>query len=130
MAKLQPLHPTVPLTAFNRGKASKIFAEVKKSGPTVVLKNNEPECVLLSPDDYNALIERVCDAELLHTAEERLKDYDPAKTIPFEEVAARNGIELATPNKTTKKTLDDARIGKDMSRPIGTVDELWNDLNT
>ncbi len=96
MVNLQPLHPTVPLTAFNRGKASKIFAEVKKSGPTIVLKNNEPECVLLSPDDYNALIERVYDAELLHTAEERLKDYNPAKTVPFEEVAAKNGIDLSS----------------------------------
>lgn len=95
MAYLQPLHPTVPLTAFNRGKASKIFADVKKSGVTVVLKNNEPECVLLSPEDYNALIERIYDAELLRTAEERLKNYTPEDTIPFEEVAAKNGIALA-----------------------------------
>ena len=62
---------------------------------TVVLKNNEPECVLLSPEDYNALIERVYDAELLRTAEERLKNYTPENTIPFEEVAAKNGIDLA-----------------------------------
>lgn len=96
MAYLQPLHPTVPLTAFNRGKASKIFSDVKKCGMTVVMKNNEPECVLLSPDDYNALIERLCDAELLRTAEERLKDYNPANTVSFEEVAKKNGIDLDT----------------------------------
>lgn len=51
-----------------------------------MMKNNPPECVLLSPDDYNA--------ELLRTAAERLKHYDPADTIPFEKVAAQNGIDL------------------------------------
>lgn len=96
MAYLQPLHPTVSLTAFNRGKASKIFSDVKKAGATVVMKNNKPECVLLSPDDYNALLERLCDAELLRTAAERLKNYNPADTIPFEKVAAKNGIDLNT----------------------------------
>ncbi|WP_019543721.1 hypothetical protein [Selenomonas bovis] len=38
--------------------------------------------------------ERVCDDELLHAAAERLKNYNPANTIPFEKVAAKNGIYL------------------------------------
>ncbi len=62
MAQIRPLHPTDPITAFNRGQAGKIFSNVKQSGMTVVMKNNEPECVLLSPADYNALVERL-DAE-------------------------------------------------------------------
>lgn len=40
------LESTVPISQFNRGLAGKID-----------MKNNEPECVLLSPDDYIALID-------------------------------------------------------------------------
>ena len=40
-------------------------------------------------------IEHVYDDELFRTAKERLKDYTPADTIPFETVAAKNGIDLA-----------------------------------
>ena len=32
MAKAAPLNKTVPITAFNRGKAGQIFSEVKRSG--------------------------------------------------------------------------------------------------
>ena len=34
-----------------------------------------------------------------------------------------------TPNEITRKTLDDARLGKNMSRAFESVDELWEDLN-
>lgn len=49
----------VPLSDFNKGKAGKIFDEVKLSGSKVVYKNNKPECVLLSPNEYLSLMERV-----------------------------------------------------------------------
>ena len=42
MAQIRPLHPTVPITAFNRGQAGKIFSNVKQSGMTVVMKNVAP----------------------------------------------------------------------------------------
>ena len=43
---------TVPITQFNRGLAGKIFEDVKKQGAKVVMKNNTPECVLMSPEEY------------------------------------------------------------------------------
>lgn len=43
---------TIPIGLFNRGMAGKVFDEVKKSGSKVVMKNNSPECVLMSPDEY------------------------------------------------------------------------------
>ena len=43
MSLAMPLNKTVPITAFNRGKAGQIFSEVKKTGMTVVMKNDEPE---------------------------------------------------------------------------------------
>ena len=50
---------TVPITQFNRGLAGKIFEDVKKQGAKVVMKNNTPECVLMSPEEYLSLMEEV-----------------------------------------------------------------------
>ena len=83
MIAITPLNHTVPISDFNRGKAGKIFSDVKTSGLTVVMKNNAPECVLLSPDDYSKLIERLENAELLAMASERLKDINLETTETF-----------------------------------------------
>ena len=50
---------TISITQFNRGLAGKIFQEVKQSGAKVVMKNNIPECVLISPDKYIKLINKI-----------------------------------------------------------------------
>ena len=44
--------------------------------------------------------------------------------IPFDIVAAPN-----IPNTETRKVLDDALAGKNLSRSFSTVDEMWEDLN-
>ena len=75
---------TVPITQFNRGLAGKIFEDVKKQGAKVVMKNNTPECVLMSPEEYLSLMEEVEDAKLLRLAESRLQNFTPAETIPAE----------------------------------------------
>ena len=86
------LESTVPISQFNRGMAGKIFDEVKKHGAKIVMKNNEPECVLLSPEDYIALIEQVNDAKLLLLANERMEKYDANKLVSHEDVMKRYGI--------------------------------------
>ena len=63
---------TVPITQFNRGLAGKIFEDVKKQGAKVVMKNNTPECVLMSPEEYLSLMEEVEDAIFLHKVEEKI----------------------------------------------------------
>ena len=55
---------TIPISSFNRGLAGKIFEEVKRQGAKVVMKNNAPECVLLSPEEYINLLDEVNDARL------------------------------------------------------------------
>ncbi len=82
----------VPITLFNRGQASRIFSEVKNGGPKVVMKNNEPEAVLLSPEYYKWLMEQVEDYELAQLTLERLENDDPAKTISDEKMMAEFGI--------------------------------------
>ena len=37
----------VPITAFNKGKASKIFNELSKDQNTVVMKNNIPIAIII-----------------------------------------------------------------------------------
>ena len=83
---------TVSISLFNRGLAGKVFQEVRKSGAKIVIKNNEPECVLLSPEEYVRLMDEVNDARLLEIAVARMQNYDPETTIPAEEVYKNLGI--------------------------------------
>ena len=83
---------TVPITLFNRGLAGKIFEEVKQQGSKVVMKNNTPESVLLSPEEYLHLMDEVTDAKLAALAAERMQHLDPAAAISAEEVYRSHGI--------------------------------------
>lgn len=83
---------TVPISQFNRGLAGKIFAEVKKYGAKVVMKNNTPECVLLSPEEYTKMADEINDAKLLNLANERMEKFDISQAIPAEDVYKKLGI--------------------------------------
>ena len=80
------INRTVPISQFNRGLAGQIFSEVKKSGPKVVMKNNEAEVVLLPPEQYVELMDILNDYELLSLAMERLQHDDPSNHISEEEM--------------------------------------------
>ncbi|QTQ15429.1 type II toxin-antitoxin system Phd/YefM family antitoxin [Treponema parvum] len=68
------LDSIIPISRFNKGEANKIFTEVKNNGIRIVVKNNTPECVLISPKDYQALIEQYEDALLMAEANNRLSN--------------------------------------------------------
>lgn len=89
---LSAITNTIPISLFNRGLAGKIFDEVKQCGAKVVMKNNTAECVLISPDEYVRLMDEINDARLLAIATQRFSHYDPAKTIPEEEIYKEFGI--------------------------------------
>ena len=86
---------TVPITKFNRGQAGRIFGDVKKTNNTkVVIKNNEPEVVLLSPQEYNKLAsvyEQVKEKALYQKIAERISK-DSNVTYSREEVMKELGI--------------------------------------
>lgn len=42
----------IPITQFNKGKASQLFARVQKGETLVVMKNNSPVAVVISPEEY------------------------------------------------------------------------------
>ena len=71
----------VPITRFNKGEANKIFDEVQSTGTKIVMKNNRPACVLVSPEQYEALIERLSDYLLLAEADRRMAVNQDAENI-------------------------------------------------
>ena len=84
----------VPITRFNRGEANKIFDELRESGCKVVVKNNVPACVLLSPEMYQEMVELIENQYLISLAEERTRN-DTGMTRSFEELLAKDGLTLA-----------------------------------
>ena len=66
------LDALVPITRFNKGEANKIFDEVVDSGCKIVVKNNLPACVLISPEKYKEIIEMIEDVYLIELATARL----------------------------------------------------------
>ena len=86
------MNAMVPITRFNKGEASKIFDEVESSGIKIVVKNNKPACVLLSPAQYENLMEMLSDAILLAEAEKRMAANDDSENISHEDLLAELGI--------------------------------------
>ncbi len=58
MTEKNLLNNLVSVTMFNQGQASKIFNRLQDEKQIVVLKNNVPTAVLLSPDEYDRLLSR------------------------------------------------------------------------
>ena len=86
------LKDTVPISMFDNGQADKIFKEVNKSGTKVVIKNDSPECVLMSPREYEEHMELIEDMLLAAEAMKRLENSSPEDALTEEEMLARLGI--------------------------------------
>lgn len=82
----------VPITRFNKGEANKIFDEVQSSGTKIVMKNNRPACVLVSPEQYEALVEMLSDYSLFMEAEQRMAANHDEENIGQEEMMRSLGI--------------------------------------
>lgn len=85
---------TVSISDFNRGLAGRIFDDVKSNGSKVVLKNNTPECVLISPDEYSKLIDELEDAKDLMLAKSRLESITEDDIVSKEEFEKLFSISL------------------------------------
>ena len=86
------LNSLVPITQFNKGQASKVFDRVKTENQLVVLKNNVPSAVILSPEEYERLTELEENYTLLSLAESRLSDGGLARSVDVDEAMRRLGI--------------------------------------
>lgn len=92
MLQTNLINSIVPISRFNRGEAGKIFEEVDECGMKVVVKNNKPACVLLSPEKYEELMELLEDQELLALAEERARHNKASNNISQDDLLKANGI--------------------------------------
>ena len=89
----------VSVSAFNKGEAGAIFSSVKRTGePKLVLRRNEPECVLVSPDAYIRLMNELEDLRDYQQAVERL-NASKGETISFADVLKEDGITEADLDK-------------------------------
>ena len=86
------LKSLVPITQFNRGQASRIFDRLRTERQLVVLKNNQPAAVILSPEEYTRLTEAEEDYQLLLLARERLAGDNLQNAIPEQDVLSGLGI--------------------------------------
>ena len=63
MTERNLLNNLVSVTMFNQGQASKIFNRLQTEKQIIVLKNNNPTAILLSPDEYDRLLNLAADGE-------------------------------------------------------------------
>lgn len=86
------LNSLISITQFNKGQASKIFDRLRTERQLVVLKNNAPSAVILSPEEYERLAEIEEDYQLLLLVQERIANGSMERTVTFNDAMADLGI--------------------------------------
>ena len=86
------LRSLVPISQFNQGQAAKIFDRLRFERELIVLKNNQPSAIILSPEEYTRLTEIEEDYFLLLEADKRMKNNGNDKTLSFDSVMCDLGI--------------------------------------
>ena len=97
----------VPISRFNKGEAGKIIEEVKRDGIKVIVKNNAPECVIITVEDYDHLIneaKRIVNPPQTPEQEKKRKEF-----------IARIRQNVTPPTPPTKRR-------KEVMDEIGTID--------
>lgn len=101
------LNSFVPISRFNKGEAGKIIEEVKRDGIKVIVKNNAPECVMLTVEAYDKLVQ------------ESNRIVNPPQTA--EEEKARKEF-IARIRKNVAPPLPPTRDRKEVMDEIGSID--------
>lgn len=86
------LQSLVPISQFNKGQAAKIFDRLHSERELIVLKNNQPSAIILSPEEYTRLTEIEEDYYLLLEANKRMEDNANKRTISFDSIMDKLGI--------------------------------------
>lgn len=75
------LQSLVPISQFNKGQAAKIFDRPHSEKELVVLKNNQPSAIILSPEEYTRLTEIEEDYYLLLETNKRMETNEKTSTF-------------------------------------------------
>ena len=82
----------VPITQVNKGQASRIFDRLNTEKQLIVLKNNVPSAVIISPEEYIRLSEIAENYYLLAEAQQRIGKNNGKKSLSFDDVMKNYGI--------------------------------------
>lgn len=82
----ETLNSLVSVTQFNKGQASKIFDRLRTERQLIVLKNNVPSAVIISPEEFTRLSQIAEDYNLLMEAQERLNNNIGKGTLSLDSV--------------------------------------------
>ena len=86
------LENVVPTSAFNKGQSTRCFERAHDGLPVIVMKNNSPYRVVVTPDDYIRMSELEEDNLLLQMALARLEANVGRPTIPEADVYKDLGV--------------------------------------
>lgn len=77
----------ISVSDLSRGMASKIIQQVgNNKNQYIVVKNNKPEAVILSVDEYTELLEAKENLELLQMADNRMKNFRQNETLSHDDI--------------------------------------------
>lgn len=83
----------ISVSELGRGQASKVIQVVKsKKEQFIVVKNNKPEAIIMSIEEYNELMESKEELELLLLATERVKNTNISGYKDFDQLLEEEGI--------------------------------------
>lgn len=92
MSVMGIMNSIIPISRFNKGEANRIFDEVEASGTKIVMKNNRPACILMSPGRYEALMEMLSDYVMREEADSRMSHFNSNEILSPEEIMDLIGI--------------------------------------
>ena len=69
---------------MNHGGASRTINAVKNDQPAIIMRNNKPAAVIITPEDYTRLLEIAEDYELHMLAKDRV-EHDNGKRYTMDE---------------------------------------------
>lgn len=75
------LQSLVSISQFNKGQAAKIFDRLHSERELIVLKDNQPSAIILSPEEYTRLTEIEEDYFLLLETDKRIEENGNKKTM-------------------------------------------------
>lgn len=61
----------VPISVLNKGGAGRVIEEVKRDGIRVIVKNNAPECVMISVEEYDNFVKEASIPKIIPQTKEQ-----------------------------------------------------------
>lgn len=96
----------ISTTDLSKQLSKTINEVVKTKTSKIIIKNNDPEAVLMYIEEYKDLMEMKENADLLNIVVARMEDYDPNNLIDKETILKKHNID----KEEIKKAMDFVEI--------------------